>query len=415
MNEREFLGCIAPLVASIRCSHTSVYPSRQHVEYLEQRAKYFPIPVRALGRRCYIARTIGKQPAVPKGSEITSINGQETAKVIDRLLACVSSDGHVSSGRQRKIETHFAVYLKRYVDQAETFRLRLVTPAGEEQALTINGVGRDQLQAKKCERTAPVSFCIDEARSAAILRIRTLYTVTWKNHQQKPRRFLKTIFRQMAEQQVETLIIDLRGNAGGSIFLAADLFAYFADEDIRWCREYRVSPTTRPTYRDAIQWNPLVALKWLVTHRSGNHRVYPWYRLLKKTPIKRDHHFSGRVLMLVDGGTSSAAAMLASMAQACDRVTIVGEETGGTAAGNGVSPVTLVLPNSRVRLDLALGYVTLDRHDPPEDGRGVIPQYTVRPAPLEQDTEDSVLAFALSLAGRRVQGEHETESMKPLL
>lgn len=61
--------------------------------------------------------------------------------------------------------------------------------------------------------------------------------------------------------------------------------------------------------------------------------------------------FSGKVVVLIDGGTFSTAADFCAVAHHLKRATFIGEETGGGYYGNNSGMQTmLTLPNSKMRI-----------------------------------------------------------------
>jgi C-terminal processing protease CtpA/Prc len=85
-------------------------------------------------------------------------------------------------------------------------------------------------------------------------------------------------------------------------------------------------------------------------------------------------HFGGQVLILIDGQGFSTSAEFAAVAHASGRAIFIGEETSGSYYGNdsGITP-TIVLPNTKLRIDVPLiAYYTAvtGTHDL---DRGVLP------------------------------------------
>jgi C-terminal processing protease CtpA/Prc len=86
-----------------------------------------------------------------------------------------------------------------------------------------------------------------------------------------------------------------------------------------------------------------------------------------------DAPFSGRLFVLIDGGTFSTAADVCAHLRSSTKAVFIGEETGGAFEGNtsGLNAL-IVLPNSGLKLKVQMyGYwnaVTGGQH-----GRGTIP------------------------------------------
>ena len=93
----------------------------------------------------------------------------------------------------------------------------------------------------------------------------------------------------------------------------------------------------------------------------------------------KDYFFSGKIYLLVNGGTFSAASLLASRMSSLPNVEIVGEETGGDYNGTvaGILPV-YTLPNSKIKWRLGLMHIkTINQRS--LKGRGVMPDKSLQP------------------------------------
>jgi hypothetical protein len=122
-----------------------------------------------------------------------------------------------------------------------------------------------------------------------------------------------------------------------------------------------------------------------------------WSRPLAPAPGR----FGGRLIVLVDGATGSAAAQLATLIRVNRRDAIfVGEEVGGDMEGPvSGSYLSLILPHSKLRVEVPVLKKVLHLNGLRyERGRGVIPDHVI--TQTQEDIAhdiDSVLAFALQL------------------
>lgn len=98
-----------------------------------------------------------------------------------------------------------------------------------------------------------------------------------------------------------------------------------------------------------------------------------------KSRVANSNHFSGKIYVLINGGSFSASCLLSSTLKANKNVTFVGEETGGAFNGTvaGIMPV-VNLPNSK--LALRLGLMDIKPINQTEVfGRGVFPDIEITP------------------------------------
>jgi C-terminal processing protease CtpA/Prc len=112
--------------------------------------------------------------------------------------------------------------------------------------------------------------------------------------------------------------------------------------------------------------------------------------------------FTGKVLILMNGGSFSAAAQFVSQVHFHKRATFIGEESGGGYYGNSSGrSVNVILPKTKlfVRVPLVTYYMAVREYK--DYARGVMPDYPVRYSIKELLAgTDKELALALELARR---------------
>lgn len=100
-------------------------------------------------------------------------------------------------------------------------------------------------------------------------------------------------------------------------------------------------------------------------------------------PLKPSNpYFKGKIYILVNGGTFSAASDFVAMMKSAELATIVGVETGGGLHGNTSMGSTYVtLPNSQMIVSIPLVRHQLNIREDLPLGRGVIPDLKVDQSP----------------------------------
>jgi len=171
----------------------------------------------------------------------------------------------------------------------------------------------------------------------------------------------------------EHLIIDIRGNGGGSSnFLPYVVMQYLIDEPISY-RSYSFTMGGEHVRRFYGERHPWAGDDWdgdfftplpdgfldrfsYMNPDDARILEYHWYSVSYIYPSDNRVDFNGKIWLLVDRRNFSAADYAAVVTQQTGFATIVGEPTGG--AGIGWSPVVFALPNTGIAGRFQGVYVT---------------------------------------------------------
>ncbi|MEL6867064.1 MAG: S41 family peptidase, partial [Bacteroidota bacterium] len=169
-------------------------------------------------------------------------------------------------------------------------------------------------------------------------------------------------FDRMEREKIQNLIIDIRGNEGGTTDVATYFYKKLAWKDARTVgrkghlRYKKVSPEVRPHVGTWSRWFYNVGI-W--TKRVNKHYRTPRFKRNKGKKYKKSKDaYTGKVYLLADASNSSATYFLAEYLSENKLATLVGTETGGTKMGiTGGQMFFLNLPNSKIEIDIPLiGY-----------------------------------------------------------
>jgi hypothetical protein len=157
-------------------------------------------------------------------------------------------------------------------------------------------------------------------------------------------------FEEMRQKKVKTLILDLRGNRGGWIDNASLILAYLLRTRHYFPHFYHVPKkkmialtTVKPRADLAIRDEKMFqsANKFIskISRFSGRKNARPQgqYVLVKPRSWGK-RAFNGSLHVLIDGGTFSAASMMAVQLRLKRKVTFYGEPTGGSPNRNCNAP-----------------------------------------------------------------------------
>ncbi|MHC5027263.1 MAG: S41 family peptidase [Planctomycetota bacterium] len=214
-------------------------------------------------------------------------------------------------------------------------------------------------------------------------------------------------------RDTDGLIIDVRGNGGGSRGILRSLWGYLMDEDdaptVANIAQYRLSPrfpedhlANRGLFRaDDDRWSEphraaiaAAAASFVPTWTPDPDAFSPWhYLVLDRTGDIREYHYDKPVIVLCDTGCFSATDVFLGALTLHPNVTLVGRPSGGGSARS----VSHVLPGSGLRIRLA-SMASFRPDGRPYDGRGVEVDVDVMPTPgYFIGTEDPALDRALQI------------------
>ena len=318
LTEREFARILAGVTAGIKDGHTSVHPSQVFGTFLAERARLLPLRLRYLHGRPFVVEDPSK--IIEPGSEILGINQRPMAWITQTLLTHLSGDGDIQAGRFWELNDRFGYWYHRLVDPADAFELECRNPRTSQLfRKRIPGLTRAERtaaftrQPSGAGRQNQEPLRLDPARlaDAMVLTIETFGIPTQEFAARLADAFLK-----IRNGQVQDLIIDLRGNAGGENF-GPLLYSYLTDREFRYFATVETSTDTLALVQEfsRLDANFLATFQaQLVRIRDTRFRVKmdaePDLGFRKPQP----NIYKNRVWFLANGATFSSAATFCSIA-----------------------------------------------------------------------------------------------------
>jgi hypothetical protein len=378
MDELALLRVLAPAVAALRCGHTSVQLSPA-LKARRAQALLLPLDVKLLQGRVYILRDYASDGKLA-GREIVAINGVPVADIVARLAAATAGDGFIATSRARDVAHTFKEGLYAHYGMQGRFALALRSEAGKAgDTAQFEGQPLAALKAASASRypqdQLPTKFAaLSLLDGGKIARLR-VFNFSDEDEEDTGPVILKRAFETMAASGTQTLLLDLRGNGGGEDGLGKRLYSYLVDAPFPYYESLRVR-RPKPSfaqYVDGMAAIPANALRLLA---DGQYEPLRHPNLGVQQPALPT--FKGRVIALIDGWSFSTTAELITQLHDKKRAIFVGEESGGAYHGNtSGGKVTLVLPNSGLRVHIPLMSYTLAVSGAHPLGRGVVPEVAV--------------------------------------
>jgi hypothetical protein len=411
MTVLEFHNVLAPVLAAIKDGHTGFARYQgDEISAIIASARQFPLALTFESTRGFVLLNEGPDERVKPGMEVLAINGQSLAEILKRILPNLTSDGDVESWPRYQLgisggifrrgaspyRTGFAESYRLFIANPASFRTTLRDPKTRQTVVldlagvTIaeaavnteaNPVNRDVLAGlDTLRRKRQVSGGSDQSIRYLDGEDTALLIPQWDGTSPA---FLKETFAELRSKGTKNLIIDVRGNTGGSDQIPVLLFSYLTSKEFLAIEGNRVN-TFQPSFQQYTMlrpidlatdsyfgpasgiWKPDPRGGWLMTEK------YPAIGMQKPS----ENHFDGPVYVLIDGGGFSATSAFTVLADYYKRATFIGEETGGSGSGSAGSDIGPTLPESRLHLGMSMeSYFSIVDRNPRR--RGTLPKYPV--------------------------------------
>jgi len=394
LNVLEFHKLIAPLVALSREDHTDIYRPSIVREKINSEIRLLPLTVVFLGEDLYCVKNGSDfQGFALEGKQIESINGETPTSIVGKIGNLFASDGFIKTVKYSDLEGfNFSTYYFLYYGQIDEFKIKFegikeprIIKSQKTKAIRQNF----NLRYKRIEKTDTKDVLeyklIDD--SVAYLGIHTFDNDKIRNHSREKKLcvFLNNSFKSIQQNNIQTLVIDVSKNGGGSEGNEGLVYSYIGEN-------YQKYEKVRVKTQKAVLDNGIdkpITLKALgffekllnkkMTDGSLERRESIGKGLMayKKEP---DYKFHGKTYVIISPVTYSGGSEFSNMMYTQDLATFVGQETGGGYLGNTSGyGKELVLPNSKIKVSIpALQFVMNVKPILPF-GRGVIPHYEVIP------------------------------------
>ncbi|MBL8764271.1 MAG: peptidase S41 [Phycisphaerae bacterium] len=415
---QEAFLALSRFTAKIKCGHTFLNPSNQSkavVADLFLRRDKVPFYFRWIDARMIVTRDLTESGQLRPGTEILEINGSPARAILERLMTIARADGSNDAKRVSLLEVTgaarhetFDIYFPILFPPAgPVFELKIRPPGGSaDSIISAPALTHEaRLAARRAGDIAPEGDdqplwrISDLTDGAAYLPMPSwvAYKTRWDWAG-----FINDTFDSLVAKDVPNLVIDLRGNEGGSSVGDVILARLIETPTPRSARQRFVRYLKTPAELDPAldTWDPsfrdwsseAIGPMDLADRETGlaPGTTAGYYRLRNedgRDPAESDEmiaprgpRYRGRVFVLIDASNSSATFEFASLVKALNVGTLVGQPTGGNQRGiNGGAFFFVRLPRTGFEIDLPIMAQFLKHGAPLAEDAGVVPDVLVTP------------------------------------
>jgi hypothetical protein len=404
----EFYKIILRLVAGIRDGHTQAYAFGE-LGGLIYSQKRLPFQVYVYNQRIFIVKNMSTQE-IPEGSEIFAIDGNLSNEILIEILRHYSSDGKSYSGMYHWLGGPYRPFYRLYPEifgvQSSYNLVYRDYNTSEILTTRIDAISEDdyeRMDSVKYSSEKPneeaFNFTMHEEEGYAYMTIGRFIKDGFDEPENTYPDFYKKCFEEISSKNIQSLIIDLRDNGGGKASNAAYLIQYFIEKPIIPAKE--ISTLGNDSYFRELTGDTLNLDKsfGLTPTNKGTFKVTKTEvlrDLMEYNPIN-EYGYSGKLIVLINGGTTSAGAIAAGLLKEHTNAILVGEETFGYAGiSNGIRQISIRGDSTETAIYLPLLHTEYDMN-PEVQRRSVVPDYQLSNS-LQNilSNRDNVLEFVLN-------------------
>ena len=397
LTESDFRKVLAYVTAKINCGHTSIRASKYYSRYVDttRMSRIFPLSLKLWNDTAVVAANLDRRDSVLKrGTLIKKINGWPIPKIVDTLFNYISTDGYNTTHKYQSLSNrgYFGALYTSLFGISPGYNIEYTDSTGTVKNTTVRtyrlGSDTAERSAIRATRTIPQPSRKERKNmrqnSVRLLKIDSVEHVAMMDLNSFGRGyglkgFFRRSFKTLRKNGIGHLIIDVRGNGGGSVTNSTFLTRYISDHPFK-VADSLYAIKKRKKYSRYIKndfFNRLF-ITFFTRRKADGFYHFRYFERNHFRPKKRNH-FDGKVYVLTGGNSFSATTLFAGTLVKQNNVTVVGEETGGGAYGNSAWLIPdVTLPETKVRFRLPLFRLVIDKNTP-KTGLGVQPEVEAGP------------------------------------
>jgi hypothetical protein len=406
MDYLTFFRHISPMVTALKDGHTNLNHKKS---FIGKNTRFIPFYIRPVDGQYYISHNVSADTSLHRGTELLTINGRTVSDLHTELMEAdrSGSDGDNLTGRRQWSLVQFADYYAAWYGWADSITITYRQPNDtlvhqtRIGCLTLNNFRANMQRRYRNEidyRPNLSVRIIDTLTHTAILRVSTFMSHKKKDpFQWAFNRRLKRAFREIRNENVQNLIVDMQGNGGGVVLNSARLLQYWMPKPFTIMEQEEMKQAARNEL--VSRWNPFSALNFSLQYKSNGKGGFANRSSRRRFHPRNRSAFKGNLYFMMNGASFSAATSVLAKTLDAGLGTFVGEACGSAYWGDFAGHFkTITLPNSRIQVRIPLKKLTHAVVADRANGFTVEPDFTVTRSYDDLMTNrDYVLDYTLRL------------------
>lgn len=405
-SRQKFLMKVGELLQNLQDSHTYINYQALLGDIDKKGGHILPMKIHRIGAHFFVLEDL--QGMFEYGTEIVSINEVPMKQLLGQMTNLSIFEGDSNEAHLRVAESIMPSLAGYVMDLKASNSIQFIPTDDDEiqitqyQAVTIAEL--KEIRKKSKVKNKPFTFEID-SNNIAFLTIKSFSL----GGEGKYARYLKRSFRKIKSNDVRKVILDVRGNMGGSSERMEALFDYLQLNPSNVPSNIIARQSQLAMDRQAETYKGLT--KWILNHfYKKNEDVQNYLKMVNMKPGTIDtlyytavreparKRYRGDIYVLFDGLSGSATVNFISKFQEMELGETIGEPCLGPKGGTWGNPTSFKLPKSKISINIStIRFNTTNEFDNTPDE--IVPNVISRMNPEDlRNGEDTQLKMAIEMA-----------------